>query len=127
MKIKMRTTKIDTKGIPKTTVLAALYNGAVKDGVNNISSQQHMTPDQAEKVLKSVAPRHYVDFYSGRLIKVDLSNGDFFDSYLYDREYGAGHAEEVIAQLRKQYKEDEEEEDEEETAENVVAEASEDH
>ena len=127
MKIKRKSTRIDTKGIPKAAVLAALYNSAKKDGLGTVASKMSITVDQAEKVLKSVAPRHYVDFYSGRLIKVDLSNGDFFDSYLYDREYGAGHAEEVIAQLRKQYKEDEEEEDEEETAENVVAEASEDH
>lgn len=45
------------------------------------------------------AKEGFVDYLGGREIKVDLSR-DMADGFLYNRAYGAGAFEKIVAQMR---------------------------
>jgi hypothetical protein len=57
-----------------------------------------MLREVAEKLLGQTT---YFDYLQGRVMKVDLSNNEEFDPWLYDRDNGQGAAAEVIEALRK--------------------------
>ena len=101
---------VNTKGIPKAAVLSALFNNARGFGIGILvdmlgaqTGAKSMSIGEAEALIENVRPHLYFDYVSGRLLKVDLSDDDSFDSRLYDRDYGDGAAERAIAPLRKQY------------------------
>ncbi|MBI2097172.1 MAG: hypothetical protein HYT40_03445, partial [Candidatus Sungbacteria bacterium] len=90
---------ISLKGLNKADVLAALYNASKPLAMGFMHyDPKPMTRQQAEALLK-----HQTDFdyLQGRVMKVDLSEDDFFDPRLYDRDNGQGAAEKVIEALRR--------------------------
>ena len=78
----------------KVKALAALYNNSKPLGKGFL----HFTPEdmdevQAQNLLNS--GQTYIDYYKGRVIKVDF-RGDSFDPALYDRDNGEGSAAEAL-------------------------------
>lgn len=53
--------------------------------------------EEAEELLRMGT---YFDYLKGRVMKVDLSNDDCFEEWLYDRDNGNGAAQRAINQLR---------------------------
>ena len=94
---------VSIEGLSKAEVLAALYNAAKPLGMGFLHyTPEQMTEAQASAVLASCKQdRLYFDYLDGRVMKVDLTNGGFFESALYDRDNGPGAAEQVINELRK--------------------------
>ena len=97
--------KIDTRGIPKARVLAALYNRAKTQGMGILHDvPEQMTEEAAGDLLSSMTGEdhrpYYFDYLKGRVMKVSLAEDDGFDPRLYDRDNGEGAAEAVIAPLR---------------------------
>ena len=80
----------------KSDVLAALYNSARPQGLGFL----HYTPEPmtSAKATEILAKQTYFDYLNGRVMKVDLSNGEF-DEYLYDRDNGTGAAARAIASI----------------------------
>lgn len=103
---------IDTKGLTTAAVLAALYNRARQQGLGVLRQrgQRGMGEQEAQAVLNERAKAMgqlqapyalYFDYLHGRVLKVDLGDGDGFEERLYDRDNGEGAAAEAIAGLRK--------------------------
>lgn len=89
---------VDTKGLRKSAVLAALYNASKPQGLGFFHfDPAPMTEGEAEELLKTST---YFDYLKGRVMKVDLSNDDGFEEWLYDRDNGNGAAQRTINQLR---------------------------
>lgn len=89
---------IDTKGLNKTEVLAALYNNSKPQGLGFLHfDSKDMTVSEAEEILKQTTK---FDYLKGRVMKVDLSYDDGFDEWLYDRDNGNGAAQRAIDALR---------------------------
>lgn len=85
---------VDTKGLKKSAVLAALYNDSKPQGLGFL----HFDPaPMAEDLLKTST---HFDYLKGRVMKVDLSNDDSFEEWLYDRDNGNGAAQRAINKLR---------------------------
>ena len=97
-------TWVDTSGLDKADVLVALINGAVIDGpfamLFDVSHMPKIRKAEAEHLLETSFD-NYFDYVAGRSLKVDLSNDDGFDAYLFDRDHGPGAAEKIIAKLRR--------------------------
>ena len=98
---------VNTKGVPKEAVLAALYNNASGRGIGLMlqllnPGSERITAEDAAACIKSNESL-YFDYLNGKCLKVDLKNDNEFDPYLYDREYGEGAAESAIAPLREEY------------------------
>lgn len=104
---------VSIKDLDKAAVLAALYNRARPMGMGFMHFiPGDMTLEEARKFLtvgddgtqmfKGSGRPFYFDYLMGRCLKVDL-NGDELDPCGYDRDYGEGAAEKVIAALRKVY------------------------
>jgi len=90
---------VDISGLPKLSVLAALYARAKVQGMG----QFHYVPGplpmaDAKELWTSNASKKF-DYVKGRVMKVDLS-GDSFDPWLYDRDNGENAARDCIAALR---------------------------
>ena len=84
---------VDTKGLKKSAVLAALYNDSKPQGLGFLHfDPAPMTEEEAEDLLKTST--------QGRVMKVDLSNDDSFEEWLYDRDNGNGAAQRAINKLR---------------------------
>lgn len=89
---------IDTRGLRKSAVLAALYNASKPQGLGFLEFDPvPMSEGEAEKLLKYGT---YFDYLKGRVMKVDLKNDDEFDERLYDRDNGIGMAQRVISHVR---------------------------
>ena len=89
---------VDTKGLKKSAFIAALY----KDSKPQVLGFLHfdpapMTEEEAEDLLKTST---HFDYLKGRVMKVDLSNDDSFEEWLYDRDNGNGAAQRAINKLR---------------------------
>lgn len=90
---------VDIKGLPKSKVLAYLYNNTHPQGLGFLQFEpKPMTEEEAQKILDSGVK--YFDYLKGRVMKVDISK-DEFDPRLYDRDNYDGAAEAAINQLRK--------------------------
>ena len=89
---------VDTKGLKKSAVLAALYNDSKPQGLGFLHfDPAPMTEEEAEDLLKTST---HFDYLKGRVMKVDLSNDDCFEEWLYDRDNGNGAAQRAINKLR---------------------------
>jgi len=98
---------MNIEGMDKAVVLAALYNGAKAQGMGWLAFEaKPMTKEEAQKILDEYGNRPgiagsklYFDYLKGRVMKVDLS-GDELDTFLYNRDNGAGAAEQIVAALK---------------------------
>lgn len=89
---------VDTRGLRKAEVLAALYNNSKPLGLGFLQfDPKEMTVTEAEELLKQTT---YFDYLKGRVMKVDLSSNDSFEEWLYDRDNGNGAAQRAIDSLR---------------------------
>lgn len=91
--------ELSLRGLDKRAVLAALYNAASPGGAQSLGWLAHqpggMTLDEAASWLEG---QQDFDYLQGRCLKVDLS-GETLDPWRYDRDYGQGAAERVLAHL----------------------------
>lgn len=95
----MNTKDIDISKIDKAAVLAALYNASQPLGMGFMHyAPEDMTREEAAKLIAERGERPYFDYLKGRVMKIDLS-GDTLRTALYDRDNGAGAAEQAIAHL----------------------------
>ena len=86
---------VNTKGLSKAEVLAALYNASHPQGMGFLFAEAgDMKIEDAKKIGQS---QDYFDYLKGRVLKVDLSDPDGFDERLYDRDNGVGAADRAIA------------------------------
>ena len=98
---------VNTKGLSKAVVLAALYNNAAPMGmgwlISMMGGRQPMRGVTEEEAAEWLAIQKDLrfDYIQGRPIKVDLSNDDGFEEWLYDRDYGRGAAQRAIDSIRK--------------------------
>lgn len=84
----------DISGLNKVDVLLALWNGA---STNFWSVERKLTREDALLVLNK---NPSIDYLGGKPLKVNLK-GNTFNTYLYNRDNGAGLAQKIIAELRK--------------------------
>ena len=89
---------VSIRGLDKAEVLVALYNNSHEDGEYMTTvPKQELTIEAARKILKSVT---LFDHLGGRVLKVDLTDDNEFDPYLYDFNMGlAKTAQEVVNEL----------------------------
>lgn len=88
---------VSLQGLNKAMVLAALYNASRPLGMGFLHyDPAPMTAKEAQELLD--VGHTYFDYLKGRVMKVDLS-GDNLDTFLYDRNNGAGAAAQAIAAL----------------------------
>lgn len=93
---------IDTKGLDKGMVLAALYNNARPQGMGLLHyDPKPMELPEANAILAADPKRPYFDYLKGRVMKIDLTHDDEFDGWLYDRDNGPGAAARAIDTIRK--------------------------
>lgn len=85
---------IKTTGIPKEKVLAALYNRSKVQGMGIFQAKPGIMDDaEAAEILKKTT---YFDYLYGKVMKVDLSNDEEFEGWLFDRDNGDGAAQSAI-------------------------------
>ena len=90
---------VDTRGLTRAQVLAALYNNAKPLGLGFLHyTPEKMEEERAQEIIEAGAT--YFDYLNGRVMKVDLSDEDHFDEWLYDRDNGPGAAQRAIGDLR---------------------------
>jgi hypothetical protein len=89
---------IDIANIPKSRVLAALFNASFQQGMGlmDTSGRQDMTEEEAEECC---AKSLRFDYLRGRVLKVDL-RGDKLDPRLYDRDNGQDAAYQAIQKIQ---------------------------
>lgn len=88
-------------GLDKAEVLAALYNNAKPMGLSvaEYNPYHTMLIPEAHHILKTTTN---FDYLGGRVLKVDLSNDDEFDEWLYDRDNGTGAAQRAIDSIERE-------------------------
>ena len=90
---------IDTRGLDKAAVLAALYNASHAQGMGWLHYDSlPMTRDEATELLKVTT---YFDYLKGRVMKVDLSKDGGFEEWLYDRDNYPGAAQDAVDSVRR--------------------------
>lgn len=89
---------INIGGLDKARVLKALYDNSHQNGFSYLQNQTGgiVTVDDCRERL---AQDSYVDYFNGRVIKVDFS-GDTINERLYDRDCGQGAAARAIDSIR---------------------------
>jgi hypothetical protein len=99
----MQQNTVDIRGLDRAAVLAALYNAAHPQGMGFLQyDPEPMTIEQARELLSNGGQWKHFDYLYGRVLKVDLSEGDDqLNVGLYDRYNGAGAAQLVIDELRR--------------------------
>lgn len=90
---------VKTTGIPKTKVLAALFNNAKTQGLGVLQFRANHIMDEAE-AAKILETTNDFDYLEGRVLKVNLSNDDGFEEWLYDRDNGSGAAQRAIDSIK---------------------------
>lgn len=84
---------VSFEGKSKAKVLKALYDHSHCQGMSFLGIfAPTITVEDCERRLKEDS---YVDYYNGRVIKVDFS-GDAFNEWLYDRDCGKGAAQRAV-------------------------------
>jgi hypothetical protein len=86
---------LDISGLSKTQLLKLLWQNQVVAGFFRGSPG----PAYDENAAKEAVTR-YIDYFSGRAIKTDLS-GDSVDPWMYDRDAGQGTFARIVADLRR--------------------------
>lgn len=95
---------VNTTGLSRGHVLAALYNASKPQGLGFLQyDPTPMTIDSAEVFLSECQhdDNFYFDYLKGRVMKVDLRDHEGFEEFLYDRDNGPGAADRAIKALRK--------------------------
>lgn len=88
---------INIKGLDKAKCLKALYDHSHEQGMSFFGRfTDNLTLDDCRRQLGGGS---YVDYFNGRVIKVDFS-GDEFNEALYDRDCGPGAAARAIDSIR---------------------------
>lgn len=97
---------VNTEGLSKAAVLAALYNNARTQGMASLNYKPDhvMTEEEAQEIIDDWGETLYFDYLYGRVLKVDLTFNTSFDEWLYDRDNGVGRAQRVINKLREEAK-----------------------
>ncbi len=81
-------------GLTKAEVLCALYNNSNPQGMGMFVYQHgKMSLEVAEEMIKQ---RTSFDYIQGRVMKVDLSDDEGFEEWLYDRDNGEGAAQQAL-------------------------------
>lgn len=90
---------VKTTGIPKAKVLATLFNNAKTQGLGvlHFRADHIMDESEAAKILETT---NDFDYLEGRVLKVNLSNDDGFEEWLYDRDNGNGAAQRAIDSIK---------------------------
>lgn len=87
---------VSIKGLDKGLVLYKLWEGSHEQGMSSLGVfTRNLTVNDCRKAL---AKNKYIDYFNGRVIKVDFSR-DEIDERLYDRDCGDGAAAAIISQL----------------------------
>lgn len=86
---------VSIKGLEKVKLLKALWEGAKPAAFFTKHGIQTPTFDESVAID---AIKSYIDYYSGRCIKTDLS-GDTADPTSYDAEWGAGLFQKIVISL----------------------------
>lgn len=91
--------KVNIKGKSKAKVLKALYDNSRCLGLGFLQTVPDgtVTVEHCEELLKKYT---YFDYLYGRIMKVDLSNDDEFDGWLYDRDNGEGAAQRAVDSIK---------------------------
>lgn len=90
--------RISIRGLNKADVLAALYNASRPQSAGFLHYRKEpMTRMEAELLLQKGTG---FDYLHGRVMKIDLSSDDDFDSWGYDRDNGENAAEIAIKALQ---------------------------
>ena len=91
---------VKTIGLDKAEVLAALFNNARPMGLGVVEYNPYYTMliPEAHHILQTTTR---FDYLAGRVLKVDLSNDNEFDEWLYDRDNGEGAAQRAIDSIKK--------------------------
>ncbi len=100
-------TTVDTTGIDRAELLAALYDRAQPQGLGFMHfNPQPMTKGEAQELIRAFTRNHnpaepecYFDYLRGRVMKIDVMP-DLLDPWGYDRDNGAGAVAEVVAGLQ---------------------------
>ena len=86
------------ENLTKAEVLCALYNNARCQGFGFLHfNPEDMTIEQAEELLQTTTD---FDYLYGRVLKVNLSNEEGFEEWLYDRDNGTGAAQRALDNYR---------------------------
>lgn len=94
---------INIEGLDRAVILAALYNGSFQQGMGVLHERGRtgMTVEQAREELEARGPNAYFDYLHGRVMKIELSEGQTeLSPWGYDRDNGQGAAARIIAQIR---------------------------
>ena len=87
-------------GLSKAEVLMVLYNASKPMGLGLfIATPNKMTLEEAEGLLEIGTN---FDYIKGRVMKIDLSDDNGFDPWLYDRDNGENAASRALSEYRKQ-------------------------
>ena len=86
---------VDITGVDKVELLRALWTATKPASFFN--NMLIMAPNFCEEEA-SAATEAYIDYYSGRCIKTDIS-GNKANPFLYDREVGEGAFAKIVASL----------------------------
>ncbi len=90
---------ISIEGLSRAEVLAGLYNAARPQGLGFLHyDKKPMTTEDAQKLLDGGAT--YFDYLQGRVMKMNFDSDNQIEERLYDRDNGAGAAQQVIDALR---------------------------
>ncbi len=95
-------TTINTEGISKAELLAALFNHSRPQGLGLLLYKpDDMTTEEAQRDLDSHKLEHgvYIDYLHGRVLKVDFST-DEPRTDLYNRDNGHNAFENIVQALR---------------------------
>lgn len=98
---------VDTTGIDRAALLAALYNQAKTQGMGFLQyDPTPMTTEEASRLLETCTTEYrgikecYFDYLKGRVMKIDVLP-DMLDPRLYDRDNGQGAVAGVVDGLMK--------------------------
>ncbi|MCM1215465.1 MAG: hypothetical protein NC548_13210 [Lachnospiraceae bacterium] len=90
---------VNIKGLDKAEVLLALWKHSHEQGMSFFGTfTNNPTLGDCRNALKQC--NNYIDYFNGRVIKVDFS-GDEFNPGLYDRDCGSGAAQRAVDSIRK--------------------------
>lgn len=93
---------INIKGLDKAELLVELYNHSHQQGLGLLQRAKNLTVEEAREMLKQTT---YFDYLYGKVMKVDLSNDEELNEFLYDRDNGQGAAQAVVDEIRKKMQE----------------------
>ncbi len=89
---------VDISGIDKKALLRGLYSMARTPQGSRVFQYVQNDP-LSDSAAEEILEMGDIEYLRGRVMKIDIS-GDSVDTFLYDRDNGAGAAEEVINGLR---------------------------